>query len=286
MDDQFLQATDFIIKMTIIRSPGVDAADGMHHGRMVPSAEVSTDLPETESGVLPRQIHPDLPGQGDGLVASLGKQVGDSETVVVADRVEDVLDRGGTSRCGDLLFTDRSFAQIHADGGLLQKREALKLGDGTLQLPDVRIQPGGDVRRTIVRKIDIPHFSLAPDDRHPGFVAGPLDIGDQSTVEPAGQTLLEIGDFVRGRIGTEHDLPSGLIQTVEGVEEFLLRRTTLGQIVDVVDDQQRAMRLGDIGDPAQPLGRRGVEPAFALHGFDKDRRRRVEPAAAGSSPEP
>ncbi len=38
------------------------------------------------------------------------------------------------------------------------------------------------------------------------------------------------------------------------------------------------MRPGDVRDAAQPLGRGGVEPAFALHRFDEDRRGGIEPA--------
>src|SRR3546814_3083345 len=38
------------------------------------------------------------------------------------------------------------------------------------------------------------------------------------------------------------------------------------------------MRLRDPRDPAQPFGGCGVEPAFALHRFDEDRRGGIEPA--------
>ena len=48
--------------------------------------------------------------------------------------------------------------------------------------------------------------------------------------------------------------------------------------LNVIDDHQRAMALGDVGDLAQPCGRRGVEPAFALNGFDQNGGRRVQAA--------
>src|SRR3546814_8096645 len=48
--------------------------------------------------------------------------------------------------------------------------------------------------------------------------------------------------------------------------------------MDVIDDQQRAMRFRNVRDPAQTFGGCGVEPAFALHRFDEDRRGGIEPA--------
>ncbi len=47
--------------------------------------------------------------------------------------------------------------------------------------------------------------------------------------------------------------------------------------LDIVDDQQRAVTLGNVGDRAQPFRRRGIEPAFALHRLDEN-------AAGASSP--
>src|SRR3546814_12667521 len=44
------------------------------------------------------------------------------------------------------------------------------------------------------------------------------------------------------------------------------------------------MFRGELGDLAQPFGRRGVEPAFALNGFDEDRRGRVEAARRVGEP--
>src|SRR3546814_9693482 len=58
---------------------------------------------------------------------------------------------------------------------------------------------------------------------------------------------------------------------VTGVQTFALP-------IYVIDDQQRAMRFRNVRDPAQPFGGCGVEPAFALHRFDEDRRGGIEPA--------
>ncbi len=44
------------------------------------------------------------------------------------------------------------------------------------------------------------------------------------------------------------------------------------------------MFLGDLRDRPQPLGRGGVEPAFALHGLKQDRRRGIEPAGGIRQP--
>ena len=112
----------------------------MHHGRVIASTKVTTYFTQTESRVLPCEIHPDLPRKGDGLVSSFGKEVRDPQTIVVADGVENVLNGGGASRCTDFLFTDGLLAEFEIDGPVFQKSETLKLRDGTLKLPDVRIE--------------------------------------------------------------------------------------------------------------------------------------------------
>src|SRR3546814_19691352 len=48
--------------------------------------------------------------------------------------------------------------------------------------------------------------------------------------------------------------------------------------LNIVDDQQRAMRFRNGGDAAQPLRRRGVQTAFALHRFDQYGVRRIQTA--------
>src|SRR3546814_4597615 len=48
--------------------------------------------------------------------------------------------------------------------------------------------------------------------------------------------------------------------------------------LNIVDDQQRAMRFRNGGDAAQPLRRRGVQTAFALHRFDQYGGRRIQTA--------
>ena len=100
MDDQLFQPSDFIIQMAITRSPGINAPDGMHHGRVITPSEIASDLTEAETGVLASEIHSNLPRKGDGLVSTLRQEIRDPQSVVAADRIQDFLDGGRASWCG------------------------------------------------------------------------------------------------------------------------------------------------------------------------------------------
>ena len=75
------------------------------------------------------------------------------------------------------------------------------------------------------------------DDRNTGLVTRTLDSSHEPTVETARQPLFKIRNFHRGSIGTEDDLPTRLIQHVEGVKELFLAPIMLGQEVNIVDYQ-------------------------------------------------
>ena len=64
-----------------------------------------------------------------------------------------------------------------------------------------------------------------------------LNIGEQAHFEPGAQPFLQGGDFPRRPVGGQDDLLVGLMEGVEGVEEFLLGADLAGNELDVVDQQ-------------------------------------------------
>src|SRR5689334_15442462 len=58
---------DFRIVFDVV----IDGPDGVKHGGVVTSPEIAPDFLEAVSRVPPRQVHADLPGEGDRLMSFL-----------------------------------------------------------------------------------------------------------------------------------------------------------------------------------------------------------------------
>src|SRR6266545_4582310 len=81
-----------------------------------------------------------------------------------------------------------------------------------------------------------------------------LDVGDQPPLESGAQALLERGDLPRRAVRGDDDLPAGLVERVEGVEELLLDPLLVLEELDVVDQEQvvGAVALLEALDPLVP----------------------------------
>ena len=108
-------------------------------------------------------------------------------------------------------------------------------------------------RATSSGRLELLGLGLAAEDRHLGLQVGRLDVGDQPPLEATAQPLLEGGDVPRRGVGREDDLLLAGVESVEGVEELLLRPLLVGEELDVVDEQ-------DVDGPvALAEGRHAVE---------------------------
>jgi hypothetical protein len=67
---------------------------------------------------------------------------------------------------------------------------------------------------------------------------GGFHAGDEAPLEAGNEALFEAGDFLRGAVAGEDDLLAGVVERVEGVEELLLGALLVGQVVDVVDQEE------------------------------------------------
>ncbi len=80
-------------------------------------------------------------------------------------------------------------------------------------------------------------LGLFAENRQAGFDVRRLQIRDQTPFEARNQPLFEVLDFAGGPVAGQHDLLVGLVQGVEGVEEFLLDAFLAGEELDVVNQQ-------------------------------------------------
>ena len=67
---------------------------------------------------------------------------------------------------------------------------------------------------------------------------GRIDVRDHAPLEAGDEAGLESGDLLGRPVGGEHDLPAGLVDGVERVEELFLRGLLALEELDVVHQQQ------------------------------------------------
>ena len=96
----------------------------------------------------------------------------------------------------------------------------------------------------VVRQVEIQQLGLALDDGNAGLEIRRLDVGGQTPLKTGAQTLLQRFDLLRGTIGRDDDLPTVVVQRVEGVEKFLLRALLARKELDVVDQQHVRLAVG------------------------------------------
>src|SRR6476659_3879519 len=79
---------DFPIALAVV----VDGSDGVKDGRVIAAAEVAADFFEAIARVTARQIHADLAGEGNALVATFALKIRQANVVVLRYRIQDLLD--------------------------------------------------------------------------------------------------------------------------------------------------------------------------------------------------
>ena len=94
-----------------------------------------------------------------------------------------------------------------------------------------------NVEQLRVADLDLVVLDLLAQDRDPRLEVGRLDVGDQPPFEARAQPLLERRDLARRPVARHDDLPAGLVERVEGVEELLLDPLLVLEELHVVDQQ-------------------------------------------------
>ncbi len=143
-------------------------------------------------------------------------------------------------------------------------------GQGAVQLADV----GGHAARHVLEHLGIGDLEALPldlltQDGDARLQVGAADIDDHALAEARAQALLERFELARWPVRGDDDLLVGLVERVEGVEEFDLRLLLLGQELHVVDEQHVvvAIRLFEALDA--PLVGDGVDEVVG-EALDRD----------------
>ena len=96
----------------------------------------------------------------------------------------------------------------------------------------------GDEFGHILGQVEVEKLRLALDDGHAGLEIRRLDVGGQAPLEAGAQTLFQALDLLGRAVGCDDDLLVGIVEGVEGVEEFFLGGLLARDELDVVHQQQ------------------------------------------------
>src|SRR5690606_26112404 len=146
-----------------------DAIERMDDGRVVATAERLADLDELESEDLAREVHRDLPRDGEVLRARLRLQPVDGDAPFARDALLDLAHailplravRSGTERTQ--LVPQCLTGELDGDDAMLQRGEREKLDDRPFELADVRLDVVRDEVQDVVRDrvLEMIHLGLA-----------------------------------------------------------------------------------------------------------------------------
>jgi len=226
----------------VVVAEPIDGTTGVQGGGVVSAAEIAADFLEAVGGEVPGEGHGDLPGVGDASAASFSLEIAELDVEVFGDGGDDLGD-------GDLFFGLRGFlskgllGEIEGDLIAVEHGYPVDFGQGAFEFPGVTGDFLGDECDDFIRDADAAQLGLFVEDGYSGFVTGFIDASDQAMVESANEPVFEVGDFGRTAIGGHDDLFAGLIEGVEGVEEFFLGAVPMAEELDVIDDEHIHMPI-------------------------------------------
>ena len=150
------------------------------------------------------------------------------------------LDEVDVDRVTALFVQDFAEQSLHHGEGQFLAGEGGEGGDadeGAFETADVGADAVGQEIDDVLRQLRAHGLGLFAQNGQAGFDVGRLHFGDQAPFKAGNQALLQVLDFRRGAVAGEDDLFVGLVQGVEGVEEFLLDPLLAGQELDIVNEQ-------------------------------------------------
>ena len=214
-----------------------DLVAGVHDGRVVAPAEEVADARGRKLGLLPNEIHGDLPGLRDFAVAPLGEQVRLADAEIPRDGLDDGFGRRGARFCRGHDPVERFLGDIQRDLAAVQLGHGVDASERALELADIGFDLFCDVVKHAVGYVDVLQLGLFVKDRDARFIVRLLDIRDQSPFEAGAKAFLQRWNFLRRPVGGYDDLLAVSVQLVEGMEEFLLRRGLSRDELYVVDHE-------------------------------------------------
>src|SRR5690242_19831532 len=123
---------------------------------------------------------------------------------------------------------------------MFQRCVCEKLDDRAFELSDVRSDVLSDEPDHVLghRRLEVVELGFLSENGDAMLQVRQLDIGDHAPLEATDETRLEAWYLFGRTIAGEDDLPARLIESVEGVKEFLLGGLLPLEELDVVHEQE------------------------------------------------
>ena len=222
------------------------------------AAEGLADLGQAQAHHFPHQIHGDLAGHGDIMVAAGALQVVHGDAVIGGHGFLDQLGADGAGVPLEQLL-EGFLGQLHVHGAAGEAGVGCQTGQAAFQLAYVGVDALGDQLQHIIGDDQVLKLGLLAQNGQTGLEVGALDVSVQAALEAAAQALLQLLDLPGRLVAGHDDLLARLLEVVEGVEELLLRGALAGNELDIVHHE-------DIGS-AETVTELLV--AVGLHGGDQ-----------------
>ena len=232
--DEFL---DGIIELDIFVAFFGDLVVGMDDRGMIPAAKAAADLGQRGVGELAAEIHGNLPGEGKVARPFLGKKIIDIDLEVGRDDLLDDLQCDLLGLIGREDILEGLGYEFGCNRLMVQGGVGNDPCKSTFKLTDICIDAARDIDHDIIRYIELFKQGLFLEDGDTCFEIRCLDISDESPFKAGTQAIFQRLDFPRRTITRENDMLIGIVQGVEGMEEFLLRMFLFREELNIIDEQ-------------------------------------------------
>lgn len=216
----------------------VDLAAGVDNGGVITVTEKVPDGFELLVSVFAEEVHGDVAGVGNILVAAVAAQVLEGDVEVFAHGVEDGLRvrRAGGRRRGE--GGEGFLGKGEGDVGAHQAGVGNDPVEGALEVAHIMaVALGQEVDNRIGhRELVVAGFRL--EDGEAGFLVGGLDVGDEAPFQAGAEAVFEGGDLTGEAVSADDDLAGGSMEFVEGVEELLLGSLLASEELNIIDEEE------------------------------------------------
>src|SRR5262249_1546020 len=171
-----------------------DLLHGMDDGGVVPAPELAGDGGGAEIGQFPEHVHADLASVDQWPTPAGAAEVRNGEPEGDRNRVHDHFRGDLTGAVGVEDVRENLLGHFAGGGYPVEAGEGRHPDEGAFELPDVVPNVGGDELEDLPGNGDVLSLGLFAEDGQAGFELGGLDVGRQTPLEAAAETIFQGGD--------------------------------------------------------------------------------------------
>src|SRR6266850_3109121 len=140
-------------------------------------------------------------------------------------------------------FTEDAFDDFDAELFACERRERSDSDESAFKPANIRSDTVGEEIDDIVRQLDTHELRFLVENGEAHFNVGRLQVGNQTPLETRDEAMFEILNFAGWTVAGQNNLFMGLVESVEGMEEFFLDALFAGKELDVVDQEDIGLAI-------------------------------------------